>query len=52
MKAPVLIYYLVLFGFAGALAYSFLTLGDRLERQYQLTGRALQQEAQTLARKK
>ncbi len=44
MRAPVVIYYLVLFAFAATLAQFFLSLGNSLTRQYQLTEQAIRQE--------
>ena len=51
MKAPVVIYYLALFAFAGSLAYFFVALGQGLEQQFEATEKAVLQQIQISQRK-
>lgn len=44
MRTPVLIYYLVLFAFAAAVANFFVNLGQALEKSNRAAQQAIQQE--------
>ena len=44
VRAPVVIYYLVLVAFAFSVGYFFVSLGNGLTKQYKATEIAIQQE--------
>lgn len=48
MRAPVVIYYLVLFAFAWVVGLFFINLGHALTHQYTLTEEAVQQEREVM----
>lgn len=50
MRAPVVIYYLLLLAFAWVLAFFFINLGNALTRQYRLTEDAVRQDREVLSR--